>query len=198
MAARRANRAPALRRRRRRVTSALLDTANPHQSHTGGTFSLRLHVAHDRQLQLPPGDARDRHRLVYRAAMWRVLAIALLSCQPKQPLQPSFFTQKRAANAPLTCSEALDCYAQCKPLVEECMLRCDQRSESFAVQRSRAVANCSARNSCSDLACERELCSSALDACTSPKPMQPAPIPAEPRPPGPVSQKPLASRRAQT
>lgn len=137
---------------------------------------------------------------------WGVLAslVALLACkQPKQPLQPSFFTQKRPENAPLTCKETIDCYAQCQPLVEECMLRCDQRGTAFEVERARAVAYCSAQNGCTERACEEERCASPLEVCTAPppaaaapSPMRPQPYPGQqlppppqgdPRPPGPVA-----------
>jgi hypothetical protein len=128
--------------------------------------------------------------------MWRWVWIALVACsQPKQPLQASFFTQKRPENAPLNCKETLDCYGQCKPLVEECMLLCDQRSITPQVTKAREVSYCSARNACADdQACTDQYCGAELQACVAPRvapapsPMRPAPVmrppPTRP-PPGP-------------
>ncbi len=92
---------------------------------------------------------------------------ALAACkQPKQPLQPSYFTQQKPANAPASCRETIDCYAQCKPLVEECLLRCDQKSSSQAVERAREVSLCSAQNHCdADRTCEEQHCVMQLQAC---------------------------------
>ena len=103
-----------------------------------------------------------------RSPGWHLVwALALLACQqPKQPLQPSYFTQQRAADAPATCRETIDCYAACVPLVEECLLRCDQKTTSPTIERSRAVSLCSAQNSCAaDRACEEQFCSLQLQAC---------------------------------
>lgn len=122
---------------------------------------------------------------------WLVIA-TLVSCQPKQPLQPSYFTQKKPANAPLDCKETLDCYAACVPLVEECMLRCDERGSYYPVQRARAVANCTAQTGCAgDKECEQERCSGEIQACVDPahapqnSPMQePPPTGTPPTPTG--------------
>ena len=102
--------------------------------------------------------------------------MALLACkQPKQPLQPSFFTQPRPADAPTTCRETIDCYAQCRPLVEECLLRCDQRSSSVEIERARAVSNCGAQNNCNaERACEEQFCAMQLQACPAPRYSPPA------------------------
>lgn len=103
-----------------------------------------------------------------RSTAWHAISlVALLACQqPKQPLQPSYFTQQRPANAPATCRETIDCYAACKPLVEECLLRCDQASTPQAVERSRAVSLCSAQSNCAaDRACEEQQCALQLQAC---------------------------------
>lgn len=93
--------------------------------------------------------------------------VAILACQqPKQPLQPSYFTQKKPEGAPATCRETIDCYAACRPLVEECLLRCDQESTPQAVERARAVSLCSAQNNCAaDRACEQQSCALQLQAC---------------------------------
>lgn len=109
-----------------------------------------------------------------------LVLLACLACQPKQPLQPSFFTQPKSANASLDCKATLDCYAECQPLVEECMLRCDDRSSYYVVQRARAASNCVAQNGCADEACERERCGAEIDACRHPPPMQPPPPPPPP------------------
>lgn len=70
--------------------------------------------------------------------MWRLVVLACFACQqPKQPLQPSFFTAKPDPNAPRTCAETLDCYAMCVPATEECMLTCDQRGAPAAVRRDK-------------------------------------------------------------
>jgi hypothetical protein len=102
---------------------------------------------------------------------WTFVVLALLSCQqPKQPLQPSYFTQRRAADAPATCRETIDCYAQCRPLVEECLLRCDQRSAEPEIQRARAVNNCGAQNGCNaERPCEEQYCAMQLQACPAPR-----------------------------
>jgi hypothetical protein len=124
-------------------------------------------------------------------ARWSLALVLAVACQPKQPLQPSYFTKKKPANAPLDCKETLDCYAQCVPLVEECMLRCDERSSYYPVQRARTAANCIAQTGCAgDTKCEQEHCGDAIEACTdpvrvSPPPMPPPPPPSgEPQPPG--------------
>jgi hypothetical protein len=96
-----------------------------------------------------------------------VLAAVVACQQPKQPLQPSYFTTQKPANAAATCRETIDCYAQCKPIVEECLLRCDQKSTSQAVERARAVSLCSAQNSCAgERACEEQFCAPQLQACS--------------------------------
>src|SRR5258706_7078863 len=103
-------------------------------------------------------------------SVWRyVPTIVLLACQPKPPLQPSYFHAQRPENAPLDCKETLDCYAQCKPLVEECMLRCDQRGSSPEVARAREVSYCAARNNCSEQECTDQHCAAQMDACTAPR-----------------------------
>ena len=50
--------------------------------------------------------------------MWRAVLIAavLAGCQPKQPLQASYFNAERDKHAPPKCSETLACYAKCEPL----------------------------------------------------------------------------------
>lgn len=128
-------------------------------------------------------------------ARWLLALLAPLACQPKQPLQASYFTQKKPANAPLDCKETLDCYAACVPLVEECMLRCDERSSYYPVQQARAAANCTAQMGCAgDKVCEQERCSTEILACTDPlrppppsppPPMSPPPPSGEPMPPQP-------------
>lgn len=97
-----------------------------------------------------------------------VVAFVVIGCkQPKQPLQPSYFTAQRPAGAPATCQETIDCYAQCRPLIEECLIQCDQRSAGRDVERARAVSYCGARNHCSaDRACEQQHCAAELEVCT--------------------------------
>jgi hypothetical protein len=109
-----------------------------------------------------------------------MLLALVASCQPKQPLQPSFFTAQ-SAHAPPTCKQTLDCYADCNPLTEECMLLCDQRSEPHAVDRARAVSYCSAQHGCVDQACTDAQCGSEIQACVSPV-VAPAPAPMAPQP----------------
>ncbi len=105
---------------------------------------------------------------------------ALTACQPKQPLQPSFYTQK-PANSKTTCRQTLECYWACTPLTEECMLLCDQKSDPHAIDRARAVPYCSAQHGCADKACTYEKCPNEIQACTSP-PTGPAPAPMQPQP----------------
>jgi hypothetical protein len=123
-------------------------------------------------------------------ARWTLVLVTAVACQPRQPLQPSYFTQKKPANAPLDCKETLDCYAQCVPFVEECMLRCDERSSYYPVQRARTAANCTAQTGCAgDTVCEQERCGEQISACTDPLRPPPAPPPppsGEPMPPQPV------------
>lgn len=131
---------------------------------------------------------------------WLVIAV-IVACQPREPVEPGYFTQKKPANAPLDCKQTLECYAQCVPLVEECMLRCDERSSYYPVQRARAAANCTAQTGCAgDKECEQERCGGEILACTDPMraprpPMQPPPAmepqqqpppTGEPMPPQPV------------
>ena len=109
-----------------------------------------------------------------------MLVAVLAACQPKQPLQPSFFT-KKDEHAPATCKQTLDCYADCNPLTEECMLVCDQRSAQPIVERARAVSYCSAQHGCIDQACTDAKCEPQLQACVSPL-VAPAPAPMQPQP----------------
>jgi hypothetical protein len=130
-----------------------------------------------------------------------LLLVALAACQPKQPLQPSFFT-KQDEHPAASCKQTLTCYDACKPLTEECMLLCDQQSEARAVEKARAVSYCSAQHGCVDRACSDERCAPELQACISPvvapapSPMQPQPYPGQagpqpyPGPPGPQPMQP--------
>jgi hypothetical protein len=114
-----------------------------------------------------------------------IALIGLFACSYKQPNQQGYFTQKKSANTPLDCKETLDCYAQCVPLVEECMLRCDDRGSYYPVQRARAAANCTAQQGCAgDKVCEQERCGEQISACTDP--LRPPPLP----PPPPLSEPP--------
>ena len=90
-----------------------------------------------------------------------LLIVAAVACQPKQPLQPSFFTQKQD-NAPATCKQTLACYDACSPLTEECMLLCDQQSNGRAVEKARAVSYCGSQHGCVDRACSDERCAPAI------------------------------------
>jgi len=110
-----------------------------------------------------------------------VILLALATaCQPKQPLQPSFFTKKPDANAPASCTQTLACYDACSPLTEECMLLCDQKSEAHAVDRARKVSYCSAEHGCAgDRGCTDERCAEQVRACVSPVV---APAPSQMRP----------------
>ncbi len=128
-----------------------------------------------------------------------LVLVAMLACQPRHHAEPSYFTQKKPANAPLDCKETLDCYAQCVPLVEECMLRCDERSSYYPVQRARAAANCTAQTGCAgDKECEQERCGGEILACTDPlrapppsAMQQPPPSDPQPIPPPPPSGEPM-------
>jgi hypothetical protein len=132
------------------------------------------------------------------SARWLLLLVGALACSYRQPNQQGYFTQKKPANAPLDCKETLDCYAQCVPLVEECMLRCDDRSSYYPVQRARVAANCTAQKGCAgDKVCEQERCGTEILACTDPlrapppseqepPPMPPPPPSGEPMPPQPM------------
>jgi hypothetical protein len=90
----------------------------------------------------------------------------VVGCQPKQPLQPSFFTAPKDPHAPVGCSDTLVCYSQCTPLTEECMLLCDQKGQPRQVELARQVHYCSARHGCADQACTDERCAPELAACT--------------------------------
>jgi hypothetical protein len=124
-----------------------------------------------------------------------VLRFALLlafvvGCQPKQPLQASFFTAPKPASAPASCRETLSCYSQCQPMTEECMLVCDQKGHPKQVELARAVTYCSAQHGCTDQACTDELCATEIHTCTSPA-VAPAPSPMNPQPyPGQVGYTP--------
>jgi hypothetical protein len=116
-----------------------------------------------------------------------LLIVAAIACQPKQPLQPSFFTQKQDS-APATCKQTLACYDACSPLTEECMLLCDQQSNGRAVEKARAVSYCGSQHGCVDRACTDERCGSELQACVAPR-VAPAPPPMQPQPyPGQAGQ----------
>jgi hypothetical protein len=93
-----------------------------------------------------------------------VLLTLLVGCQPKQPLQPSFFTAKDP-NAPATCRQTLGCYDACAPLTEECMLLCDRESYAQAVDAARAVSYCTAHHGCADAECRDDRCAGQLAGC---------------------------------
>src|SRR5690606_13291938 len=116
--------------------------------------------------------------LVFRIVALFVLAAA---CQPKQPLQPSFFTRPKDPNAPADCQATLACYDACAPRTEECLLLCDRRGHPKQVELARAVTYCSAQHGCTDLACIDERCAAELAACAPPPPI-PAPSPMQPQP----------------
>lgn len=128
---------------------------------------------------------------------WSLVLVAMLACQPRQVNEPGYFTQKQPPNARLDCKETLDCYAQCVPLVEECMLRCDERSSYYPVQRARTAANCTAQTGCAgDKECEQERCGTEILACTDPlrappQPMPPPPVDPQPMPPPTPSGEPM-------
>ncbi|HEY5951678.1 MAG TPA: hypothetical protein VIV40_39560 [Kofleriaceae bacterium] len=135
-----------------------------------------------------------------------VLTIAFVTlvaaCQPKQPLQPSFFT-KQDPNAPASCEATLTCYDDCKPLTEECMLLCDQKSEPHRVDKARAVSYCSAQYGCTDRECTGERCGNQLQACVSygvapaPSAMQPQPYPGQAGAPVPTQPQPYPGQPMQ-
>jgi len=138
-----------------------------------------------------------------------LLFVALAACQPKQPLQPSFFTQK-AEHRSASCKQTLACYDACTPLTEECMLLCDQKSDGRAVEKARAVSYCGSQHGCVDQTCSNERCAPELEACTAslvapaPSPMQPQPYPGQagqayragPMQPQPYPGQPTAMRPA--
>ena len=112
-----------------------------------------------------------------------VLLVLLAGCQPRQPLQPSYFTMPPDPNAPVDCEATLACYARCEPLTEECMLLCDQHGQPRQVELARAVTYCSAQHGCSDQACTDERCATELAACAPPPPAPPpSPMPPQPYP----------------
>ena len=126
-----------------------------------------------------------------------LVILAAIACQPKQPLQPSYFSATRPAGAPATCGETLACYDACQPLTEECMLTCDQQGAPADVTRAREASYCIAQSGCGDRTCADERCAPQLSACNAPprvpapSPMRPAPAmqppPAGPPPPPPPS-----------
>ena len=109
-----------------------------------------------------------------------MLVALVVACQPKQPLQPSYYTQK-PPNQKTACRETLECYWACTPLTEECMLVCERSSDPRSVERARAVTYCSAQHGCPDKACTYEKCAPEITACTSPQ-SAPPPSPMDPQP----------------
>lgn len=93
------------------------------------------------------------------------IALALVACQPKQPLQPSYFTTNKNPHPPASCGDTLTCYSRCAPVTEECMLLCDQHSQSPHTDRARAVTYCSAQHGCTDAACTDAKCSTEMQTC---------------------------------
>ena len=132
--------------------------------------------------------------------MWRALAIALLaaSCQPKQPLQASYFNADKAKQGPASCGDTLACYGKCEPMTEECMLLCDQEGHPKRVELARAVTYCSAQHGCTadDRSCIDAKCSSEIQACTAPPVvaaptrMRPQPYPGQAGGPSPTQPQP--------
>jgi hypothetical protein len=119
----------------------------------------------------------------------------LAACPPQNAGQPDYFTQTKAPHEAATCEETIGCYDACVPLVEECMLRCDQRSSYYPVLRARDVANCVAQAGCGpdDRECRDQYCTSQLLACRVPAAVdrageRPAQQRAEPMPPQPSRQ----------
>ncbi len=88
-----------------------------------------------------------------------------LACHPKPVVVPGYFTAERRIDAPPTCEETLACYARCVPLVEECMLRCEQCGVSREVAGARAVSNCATIKGCTDPVCTEQQCGRELAAC---------------------------------
>jgi len=132
--------------------------------------------------------------------MWRALAIALLaaSCQPKQPLQASYFNAEKAKQGPATCGDTLACYGKCEPMTEECMLLCDQKGHPKRVELARAVTYCSAQHGCTadDRSCIDAKCATEIQACTAPPvvaaptQMRPQPYPGQAGGPSPTQPQP--------
>lgn len=110
-----------------------------------------------------------------------VFVVLVVACQPKQPLQPSYFTAPPDPNAPASCGDTLACYGRCAPLTEECMLLCDRQAHPRQTELARAVHFCSARHGCTDQTCTDERCAPELQACTAPA-VAPAPSPMQPEP----------------
>ncbi|HEY5926762.1 MAG TPA: hypothetical protein VIV11_33980 [Kofleriaceae bacterium] len=109
------------------------------------------------------------------------LLAALVACQPKQPLQASFYTAKKTGDPVASCGETLACYAKCDSMTEECMLLCDQKSHPRQVEQSRAVTYCGARHGCTDQACTEVKCPTEMHTCTAPPVIAPAPTRLRPR-----------------
>ncbi len=117
-----------------------------------------------------------------------MVLVLVAACQPKQPLQPSYFTQPKDPNAPADCQATLACYDACAPRTEECLLLCDRRGHPKQVELARAVTYCSAQHGCTDQACIDARCQPDLAACApappalAPSPMQPQPYPGQTAP----------------
>ena len=96
------------------------------------------------------------------------VVVLVVACHP--PPEPSYLGPNKLSDGTLPCTEVLAGYDQCVPLVEECMLRCDERSSYYPVQHARDVTNCTAQAGCGpdDHACRDQYCSAQMQACTGP------------------------------
>lgn len=165
-----------------RMNQAFVVDAHPDFRHVGRRSASPSEKAPKQALRCE-GPARhdrapDRSRFLTKQPQWTSrLDVALLTrctsvlllfaCDPKPPVTPSYFTASRPADAPPPCEETLACYARCIPLVDECMLRCDQCGASSEVARARAVSNCAAIHACADQACTEQQCAPQLAGCTA-------------------------------
>jgi hypothetical protein len=98
--------------------------------------------------------------------MWRAVCLALVvACQPKQPLQASYFHAKPVEYA--SCQDTATCYARCSPATEQCMQTCDSYARPDDAANARAMTTCLQNSRCRDEACTREQCGAQIDACNN-------------------------------
>lgn len=95
---------------------------------------------------------------------WLCLLAALVACDVKQPVAPSYFhAQPRYYPS---CQDTVACYPQCNPPSEECMTACDAKTTPPTAESARTLESCLRDARCSDEACAKQYCFPQLTACT--------------------------------
>ncbi|HUS32484.1 MAG TPA: hypothetical protein VMZ53_28480 [Kofleriaceae bacterium] len=100
-----------------------------------------------------------------------VCLLVLAACQPKQPLQASYFHAKPVEYA--SCQDTVTCYARCSPVTEPCMQACDRNALPDDALHARDLTSCLQNTRCRDESCTREQCGIQIDTCNNARQQMP-------------------------